>query len=74
MLLSQLLPDDLELREEALRVGDELLVAVEVFDGDPKSLGHVGLRLKDPIGERSDKSNFRHQNSVNVLLEFDKLS
>ena len=28
--------------------------------------------LKDPIGERSDKSNSRHQNSVKILPEFEK--
>ena len=28
--------------------------------------------LKDPIGQRSDKSNFRYQNSVKILIESEK--
>ena len=29
--------------------------------------------LKDPSGERSDKLNFRSQNSVKILPEFEKI-
>ena len=29
--------------------------------------------LKDPIGKRSDKSNFRHQKSVKILPEFENI-
>ena len=51
-----------------------------VVAGQP--LGHLlhGLRVRhlhtgliDPIGDRSDTSNFRHQNSVTILPQFEKI-
>ena len=54
----------------ALVVASEALGAVVAASELHSRLFSVGL--KDPIGERSDKSNFRHQNSANILLEVEK--
>ena len=35
--------------------------------------GRWGPGLKDPIGERSDKSNFWYKNSVKIMPEFEKI-
>ena len=56
-------------REVECRAGWELNLRAGVAT---TSAQRTAAGLKDQIGERSDKENFRHQNSVKILPEFEK--